>query len=279
VGVWLIPTTSWYSLSNIKSTLEIVANLTRGKIAGLVEPSADSPSRFKTVFRIRKVSETVSMIDHKSGNPTRVEQDLIHLDVDIDLTELAVSYNGHKLITTGFSSAALLNGKNNGTGSHSSLLNKPSDNSVDMPETNATTGSKEDKNPDPGNTNKTLGENAGKLFGLLAAKFDTNEGIKAELERLTNRNSFFELTDNEAKTAIDALTKSARKQCDPPSDNGNEPDEVKELKTILTALCEGEDDIAVKLKELTGVDSFEKVTKEMAIKAIEKMTVNTLNDF
>jgi hypothetical protein len=279
VGAWLIPTTSWYSLSNIKSTLDIVTNLTRGRIAGLVEPSADSPNLFKTVFRIRKVTETVSMIDIKSGNPTKVEQGLIHLDVDIDLTELAVTYNNQRLITTGFSSAALLNGKTESMTSQASLLNKPSDDVTGISDVDKTTETKEENNTAPANTGKTLTVNAEKLFGILAEKYDTNEQIRAAMERLTKKNSFFDLTDEEAIRAIESLQCPVQKQIKQHANNGSEPDEVKELKNILTALCENPDEIVTRLKELTGVDSFEKVTKEMSKKAIEDMTVTTLNDF
>jgi len=279
VGAWLIPTTSWYSLSNIKSTLDIVTNLTRGRIAGLVEPAADTPSRFKTVFRIRKVTETVSMIDIKSGIPTKVEQDLIHLDVDIDLTELAVTYNNQRLITTGFSSAALLNGKTEGLTSQASLLNKPSDNVTEKSDIDKTMETKEEKNTAPVNTGKSLTENAEKLFRILASRYDTNEQIRAEMERLIKKNSFFDLTDEEAIRAIEILQNPVQKKVEKSASNGSEPDEVKELKNILTALCENPDEVVTRLKELTGVDSFEKVTKEMAKKAIEDMTVTTLNDF
>jgi hypothetical protein len=279
VGAWLIPTTSWYSLTNIKSTLDIITNLTRGRIAGLVEPSADSPSRFKTVFRIRKVTETVSMIDQKSGNPTKVEQDLIHLDVDIDLTELAVNYDNQRLITTGFSSAALLNGRRPDMPSQASLLNKLPDDITVESEIDKPVATKERENTVPANTGKTLTPNAEKLFEILAGKYDTSEQIRAEMERLTKKNSFFDLSDDEARKAIESINTPLQQNIEKPANNGSEPDEVKELKNILTALCENPEEVTNRLRELTGVDSFEKVTKAMAQKAIEDMTVSTLSEF
>ncbi len=81
IGVWVLPTTSWYSLVKIKSTLEMVAKLTRGKIAGLFNG--------KPIFRLMKVRDTVSRIDKATGNAVRIDQWLIHLDADIDMTDLA----------------------------------------------------------------------------------------------------------------------------------------------------------------------------------------------
>jgi hypothetical protein len=163
--------------------------------------------------------------------------------------------------------------------SQASLLNKPSDNVTGISDIDKTMETKEEKNTAPANTGKTLTENAEKLFRILASRYDTNEQIRAEMERLTKKNSFFDLTDEEAIRAIEILQNPVQKKVEKPASNGSEPDEVKELKNILTALCENPDEVVTRLKELTGVDSFGNVTKEMAQKAVEDMTVTTLNDF
>ena len=80
VGVWVLPTVSWYSLVDIKNALETVAAMSGGKLAGLFDG--------KPIFRLMKVEDTVSRIDTASGKAVKADQFLIHLDVDVDLTEV-----------------------------------------------------------------------------------------------------------------------------------------------------------------------------------------------
>lgn len=102
IGVWILPTISWYSMVNIKSTLEMVARLTGGKIAGLFNG--------KPIFRIMKKLDTVSRIDPATGNSVKIKQWIIHLDADIDMTELAAYSETSKTESRASNAVALLNG-------------------------------------------------------------------------------------------------------------------------------------------------------------------------
>jgi len=76
---WIIPTTSWNSLANIKSSLELVKGLL-GRVSGLVDG--------KPFFRIRKVKETVYHTDSE-GKRTPSEQWIIVLDCELDPMDMA----------------------------------------------------------------------------------------------------------------------------------------------------------------------------------------------
>jgi hypothetical protein len=102
IGVWILPTTSWYSMIKIKSTLEMVAKLTRGKVAGLFDG--------KPIFRLMKVRDTVSRIDPSTGNAVRTAQWLIHLDADIDMTELAAYSETSQIKLRASNAVSILNG-------------------------------------------------------------------------------------------------------------------------------------------------------------------------
>lgn len=283
IGVWLIPTTSWYSLVNIKSTLEIVASLTRGRIAGLVEPSSDCPSRFRTVFRLKKVTETVSMIT-QSGDSQKVEQDLIHLDVDIDLTELAAHYNSQRMVTTGLSSMKLLNG-------HSAkelkltadVKNEDILNNTSLSE--KAPGSDQSK---PAETKKEVTKTAAELFDILAEdlksddKALSNNLIRGKLVELTGKNSFFDLSEEEAGKAIRDYQNSRASTTCTKDKNADLPAEVKEFMQVLSGMYGngGSNELVLgKLKELTGVDSFEQLTVEKAKNALDKLTASVLNNY
>jgi hypothetical protein len=277
IGIWLIPTTSWYSLSNIKSTLEIVSGLTRGRIAGLVDNDPESPSGVSTVFRLRKTPEEISMINTQNGKAQRVEQDLIHLDVDMDITMLAVQYNSQHIVLTGIDSVKLLNGSTHipELPADDTTSNKESDSDNNDLLGNVPKDSTEDK--------KELREKAKKLFDVLAEQFSSNDIIKAKLLELTGKGSFFELSDEEAEAAIKGLEGNKSNNGGNPekSRNSELPEEVKELKNILTAMYEknGNNTVLKKLKELTGHDAFENLSKEQASEAIEALTTASMSEF
>lgn len=276
IGVWLIPTTSWYSLSNIKSTLEIVAGLTRGRIAGLVDNDPDSPSGIRTVFRLRKTPEEVSMINTQSGKSQRVEQDLIHLDVDMDITMLAVQFNSQRVISMGVDSAKLLNGH---THKPALAVEPESDKGNDSINRDlfgaAPAGSLAQT--------KELSDKARKLFDILAGQFSSNDSIKAKLFELTGKGSFYDLSDEEAETAINKTAGNKSDNGDNPEKarNSGLPEEVKELKSILTSMYgkNGSDAVSKKLKKLTGLDSFEEISKDKANEAIEALTAASISEF
>ena len=90
-GVWLLPTTSWYSLVRIKSTLEMISGITGGRLAGVLVDG-------KTPFVVRKVYEEVPTVDVGTGKPVRRGQWLITLEVAVDMLELARAFSREKVM-------------------------------------------------------------------------------------------------------------------------------------------------------------------------------------
>jgi|GEM_PF-1109589 len=90
LGIWVLPTTSWYSLLSIKSTLETMEKITNGRIAQLF---VNNKNRIETVFVVKKVKQPVTFIDIKTGQPVKRDQYLITLDARIDTMELALTYD------------------------------------------------------------------------------------------------------------------------------------------------------------------------------------------
>lgn len=90
LGIWVLPTTSWYSLLSIKSTLEVVRNITNGRIARLFVKNED---RAETFFVIKKIKQAVASIDIKTGQPVKREQYLIALNTQLDTMELVLNYD------------------------------------------------------------------------------------------------------------------------------------------------------------------------------------------
>lgn len=103
-GVWILPTTSWYSLVRIKSTLEMVSQLTGGRIAGLFVNS-------ETPFVIRKVYDEISTIDFQTGKPVRRGQWLISLECQIDMYQLVQTFSNS--VQKGLTAINVLNGNGN----------------------------------------------------------------------------------------------------------------------------------------------------------------------
>lgn len=74
-----LPTTSFYSLSQWRQQMEMVAFL-RGRVSGV--------ENGQPVFYLAKRQEEVSMIDPESGRPKRVKQYLVKLEANIDMTKV-----------------------------------------------------------------------------------------------------------------------------------------------------------------------------------------------
>ncbi len=250
VGVWLIPTTSWYSLSNIKSALEMVSNVTGGKIAGLVGG--------RPIFRIRKAADTVSMINTDSGSAQKVEQELIYLDVDIDMTELAAYYEKSQVLGRGISAAQLLS-----TQPYKSHEFSGSDQNL-----TATPETSEDLHSSETHADKSLAVNAGQLFSELSRKYRDKDVVKSKLKELAGVSSFYELDEEKAENALQALK------------NG-EPGEVKQLCRVMSQMYGNgdKDKINHELARLTGVSSFEELTGKQAQEAFDKLTASVLSEF
>lgn len=94
IGVWKLRTNSWYSLVAIKSALELVSSFTKGRLAGLSHNG-------QPVFRLSKVEGTVSRIDTEKCKSVKTDQWLIHLNVDVDITELVMQNGNNALIDRG----------------------------------------------------------------------------------------------------------------------------------------------------------------------------------
>lgn len=102
IGVWIIPTTSWYSLTQIRNTMSIITKQTGGRL----------PSFFggKPIFRISKKKDAIYRTDSKTGEPVKTNQFLINLDVDIDMCALLAHYeNSDAVLASGGSAASILN--------------------------------------------------------------------------------------------------------------------------------------------------------------------------
>ncbi|OPY84311.1 MAG: hypothetical protein A4E65_00305 [Syntrophorhabdus sp. PtaU1.Bin153] len=103
MGVWVLPTTSWYSLVRIKSALEAVSGMTGGRLARLFVGG-------KTPFILRKIYDEISTIDTKTGQPVRRSQWLIVLDIEIDMFELAQAYEERQVLSRGQRATGMLTG-------------------------------------------------------------------------------------------------------------------------------------------------------------------------
>ena len=107
VGTWKIPTSSYYSLSAIRDTLERVYRITNGRVANII-------FRGNTIFVLRKRLATVPSIDIATGEPKMRKQYLINLDLNIDLFELAKEYEAKNMLARGRQASSILTDSNNG---------------------------------------------------------------------------------------------------------------------------------------------------------------------
>lgn len=73
-----MPTTSIYSLQQMRSQMELVAGVRNGRLSGT--------HMGRPLFRLTKTSEMVSRIEE--GRPTRVRQYLVYLEADLEMVEL-----------------------------------------------------------------------------------------------------------------------------------------------------------------------------------------------
>jgi len=214
MGVWVLPTTSWYSLHGIKNSLHLLSNITGGRISGMMgKPPLG-------VFTLRKKKDNVSRIDPKDGKAVRAEQFIITLDADVDLTTIGMSHEGGKVIDMGKRAMSLIAG------------DAPSDTEPDkeppLPPAAATekaspetvtspspeVGENKGAPPKAADAGKNNGDNgkrelkpsANVLWESLKKLHEDPAKIKVALKRLTKKESFFDLTEDEANKGIEALT-------------------------------------------------------------------------
>lgn len=100
-NMWGIPTTSFYSLSMIKDTLKRVHEATNGRIANIIYEG-------DTIFALRKRLGNVPSIDIATGEPKMRRQYLIHLDLTVDLFEVAKMYQANRVLARGTAAANIL---------------------------------------------------------------------------------------------------------------------------------------------------------------------------
>lgn len=218
VGLWMLPTTSWYSLVDIKSSLELVSRITGNRITGTFGG--------KPIFRIRKVREEISRIDTKTGKAIKTSQWLIKLEADVDMTELAAACEPGKAISAGLAAAnmlapsavhdrAFIENKRKAEPPVSSAyqvetLPDASDNGIES-ESAETGSSKVASEPsatvsEEKNGEKKLSSSAEFLWKSLAGVCKSKAEVKGRLSELCGVDSFFALTDAQAREALNKLT-------------------------------------------------------------------------
>ncbi len=222
VGLWMLPTTSWYSLVDIKSSLELVSRITGNRITGTFGG--------KPIFRIRKVREEISRIDTKTGKAMRTSQWLIKLEADVDMTELAAACEPGRVISAGLAAANMLgpsvahsqaHTENKGAAEQvSSTANQagtlPGSNGNGAEPVSAETAFSNDAS-DPSVTvseeqngekkeEKKLSSSAEFLWKSLTGVCRSKAEVKGRLRELCGVDSFFALTDAQAREALNKLT-------------------------------------------------------------------------
>ncbi|MCR4286751.1 MAG: hypothetical protein NUW09_01925 [Deltaproteobacteria bacterium] len=217
VGLWMLPTTSWYSLVDIKSSLELVSRITGNRITGTFGG--------KPIFRIRKVREEISRIDTKTGKAIKTSQWLIKLEADVDMTELAAACEPGRVISAGLAAANMLapsvahsqaHTENKGIAEQVSSVHKvgtlpgANDNGIE-PESAETVASKASSEPsatvsEEKNGDKKLSSSAEFLWKSLAGVCKSKAEVKGRLRELCGVDSFFALTDAQARDALNKLT-------------------------------------------------------------------------
>lgn len=103
-GLWRIETTSIYSLQQIRQTMLMVQGITGGRLSGLYKDGTP-------VFTIRKIADTISRVDLDSGQSKKQDQDLIYLDANIDMAELALAFEEQAVLGRGQRAVTALTGK------------------------------------------------------------------------------------------------------------------------------------------------------------------------
>lgn len=221
VGLWMLPTTSWYSLVDIKSSLELVSKITGNRITGTFGG--------KPIFRIRKVREEISRIDTKTGKAIKTSQWLIKLEADVDMTELAAACEPGKVISAGLAAANMLapsvvhgqaHTENKGIVEQVLSVHKvgtlPGANDNGIESESAETGSSkvasepsatvsEEQNGEK-KEEKKLSSSAEFLWKSLAGVCKSKAEVKGRLRELCGVDSFFALTDVQARDALNKLT-------------------------------------------------------------------------
>jgi len=95
-----LPTRSFYALQNARQQMEMMAYITGGRISGT--------HNGKALFWISKKNEVVSMIDPATGKAKRVNQWIISLEADVDMTRIFEHQEAAQALADGNQAAAAL---------------------------------------------------------------------------------------------------------------------------------------------------------------------------
>jgi len=222
VGLWMLPTTSWYSLVDIKSSLELVSRITGNRITGTFGG--------KPIFRIRKVREEISRIDTKTGKAIKTSQWLIKLEADVDMTELAAACEPGRVISAGLAAANMLAPSvahdraitenrgideqvsstthqagtlpvSNGNG----IISESAETAFSKAASESSYMVSEEQNGEK-KEEKKLSSSAEFLWKSLAGVCKSKAEVKGRLRELCGVDSFFALTDAQARDALNKLT-------------------------------------------------------------------------
>lgn len=101
-GAIELPTTSFYSLDQMRQTMEMVSFLRGGKISGTIDG--------KPIFYVTKRLEEVAMIDPADGTPKRKKQWLIVLEADVDMGRVIRATEEHQVLLAGTQAALAIEG-------------------------------------------------------------------------------------------------------------------------------------------------------------------------
>lgn len=94
-----LPTNSFYSLQQMRQQLEMVSHIRGGKISGTFNG--------KPIFYLTKQRRKVSMLDD-NGNPKKVNQWIVELEADIDMTKMFEQSENQYMLEKGNDAAKIL---------------------------------------------------------------------------------------------------------------------------------------------------------------------------
>jgi len=247
MGVWVLPTTSWYSLAGVKDALALFSSVTGGRISGAFGKNTG-------IFRIRKKKTRISRLDPKSGKSVRTEQWLITLDADVDLTQLVASYeNNHRALEASGRAAAMLCGDMSGN-ADASRNNPDSSNSVPVIETSAEIKARD----------KAVTESADEPD---EKKTGDNEAVSSDSP------------DVDSKTSSGNDEADGKKKEKPDKPKKELSPSAKTLWKTISELASTNTERKKILRKVAGVDSFYDLDEERARKGLERISTEMLSGY
>ena len=243
IGLWVIPTQSFYSLVGIRETLLSVAKKTSGKLSGKFKLFAENIGR--PIFRINKVEEEVSRIDTNSGKAVRTKQWLIRLDLDsgIEISDL-IDY-GENVIAKGTAAMEIFSAVKSGL-------------SLNMPDCGETGVPQEEGVAQREETDSSNGGNApGETTTTNATTANTSETAAAAADTKAATGDSQGKGDEEGKgskeeTKSDTATSAAKASTDSTASTFT-PAKAQQIKAITTVAKKHGVDTAIIEKTVAGI--------------------------